>query len=87
MAIQVVESLSATGAGSPVSGSGPVDISLSGTWVGTVTAQRQIGGSWRDVQSYTQNGEFVMENATALSVRLNFTRTSGTVDTVLATSI
>lgn len=82
---EVVESLSATGPGTPVQGFGEVDISLSGTWVGTVTVQRYLGNGWKDAQAYTANGEYVMANARkATPVRLNFTRTSGTVDTVLS---
>lgn len=66
-----------------------VDVSVSGTGVGTVHLQRRpiddsaaVGDNWRDVESYAANVEKVMQNAGTWELRLfcktgNFT--SGTI--------
>jgi hypothetical protein len=40
---------------------GQFNLSLSGTWVGTVTVQRSFddGVTWLDVATFTANGEYV----------------------------
>lgn len=57
-----------------------VDISLSGTWVGTVKLQRYMAGDWRDTgDTWTANVEAVADSARFTQWRLDFTRTSGTL--------
>lgn len=86
MATEVSETLTATGPGNSVSGSGSIDISISGTWTGSVTVQRFLGGAWRDVQAFTTNTEQTMENGRRNPpVRLNVTAlSSGSIVTVLS---
>jgi hypothetical protein len=44
---------------------GIFNVSVSGTWVGTVSLQRSFdaGSTWHDVNTYTANDEQVVENA------------------------
>lgn len=67
----------------------PIWVGLSGTWAGTVTLERRIGsGAWRGVTlvgaplAWTSNiNEPVFEETVeGAQYRLNFTRTSGTLD-------
>jgi len=60
---------------------GRFDLSISGTWVGTVTFQRSFddGSTWHDVKSYTANVEDVGEVGSKAVVRCQMTSyTSGT---------
>lgn len=55
-----------------------LDISLSGTWTGTVKLQRFMSGAWQDTgDSWTANAQVVVEGASPLQYRLDWTRTSG----------
>lgn len=57
-----------------------LDISISGTWTGTVKLQRWMAGAWQDTgDSWTANGEFVAEAATPVKWRLDWTRSSGSL--------
>lgn len=57
-----------------------IDISLSGTWVGTVVLQRYMSGGWQNTgDSWTANDEIYVEGATPLMYRLDWTRTSGSL--------
>ena len=62
-----------------------VDVSLSGTWAGTVALQRKIAGNWFTMESYTENSDVVVDVAARLGclVRLDFTRNSGSLVYVL----
>jgi hypothetical protein len=82
MARQVSGTIAATGEGTSLAGK-VVDVSISGTWVGTVDVQRAMGATWNTIESYTGNAEVVVENATKVPVRVYFTRTSGSVDYLL----
>jgi hypothetical protein len=59
------------------------DVSLSGTWVGTVLLQRSFddGTTWVTVGSFTANTEFLHENNSSnIIYRFNCTAyTSGTI--------
>ncbi len=79
---EVSGTIAATGVSKIIAGK-DVDVSIAGTWVGTVDVQRELGGEWGTIESYTANDQVVVENATRTQVRLNFTRTSGTVSYVL----
>lgn len=57
-----------------------LDISLSGTWAGTVKLQRFMASGWRDTgDSWTANGEFLANSATRNKWRLDWTRVSGSL--------
>lgn len=57
-----------------------LDISLSGTWVGTAKLQRKINGTWVDTgDSWTANVETLAEAASPFQWRIDFTRTSGSL--------
>lgn len=58
-----------------------IDLSVSGTFDGTVQVQRQIGSSWRTVEEISAASERVFKNAQARGFRLNCTTyTSGTIE-------
>ena len=64
-----------------VKGARLVDVSISGTWAGTIQLQRSFdnGTSWLVVESYTADAEKVSRNASSCQMRLLFeTDTSGT---------
>ena len=64
-----------------IPGGGVFDVSVSGTWAGTITLQRRTppGGTAIDVETYTANTERLGEFAGDTEVRLFFTTdTSGT---------
>ncbi len=70
--------LTATGTMAEVVGKN-VDISIDGTFVGTVAVQRNVEG-WSTIQTYTAPTEIVVENGAPTPVRLNCTAyTSGTI--------
>lgn len=55
-----------------------LDISISGTWAGTAKLQRFMSGGWQDTgDSWTANVEAVIEGASPLKYRLDWTRVSG----------
>lgn len=57
-----------------------LDITLSGTWVGTVALQRYVGSTWISTgDTWTANAADVAEAATPGEWRLDFTRTSGSL--------
>ena len=65
-----------------VSGGGYFDMSLSGTWAGTVTLERRTppGGTAIAVEAHTENAERIGHFAGDTDVRLRFSAdTSGTV--------
>ncbi|MEP3276839.1 MAG: hypothetical protein ABJN26_16050 [Stappiaceae bacterium] len=58
-----------------------IDLSVSGTFVGSIAVQRKIGDSWRTVEEITAANERVFKNAQARGFRLECTaHTSGTID-------
>lgn len=66
----VTKSLTGTGTTDTITGTA-VDVSVSGIASSTVLIQRNIGGSWRTIESMTADGERVVENATGLELRGN----------------
>jgi hypothetical protein len=86
MAIPATETLAATGNGLPVTMRRGY-LRLSGTWVGTVNVQVQLGGTWSNMSNpntgtdlaFTANQSFAIDNAIALPTRVNWTRTSGSL--------
>ena len=65
-----------------VQGGGFFDVSVSGTWVGTVTLERRTppAGAAISVETYTANSERIGQFAGDTEVRLRFSAdTSGTV--------
>lgn len=70
-----------TGTGSSVGVRGRgVDVSIGGTFVGTVIIERLIGGNWQGVESVTAPAERFIENDTSRPVRVRCSAyTSGTV--------
>lgn len=56
-----------------------LDISLSGTWTGTVELQRLMGGTWMDTgDSWTANAEaFAQAAGAGTQWRVDFTRSTG----------
>ncbi len=74
--------LAASGQSEDVIGT-KVDIILHGTWVGTVKLQVYAGATsgWKDTgDEWTANGHDVAESATPHRFRLDFTRSSGTLE-------
>jgi hypothetical protein len=87
MANRQSDTLAATGAGTPVIVQNGW-LQLTGTWVGTVNIQTgpNPDGSWSNVTdatgtaiALTTNANCPMDNAMPMSVRVFFTRTSGTL--------
>lgn len=71
--------LAASGQSQPVVGNA-VDLSLSGTWTGTVKLQRFMSGGWQDTgDSWTANTEQVIAAATPQKFRIDWTRVSGSL--------
>lgn len=76
----VTGTFTGTGQSAVLRGTKTVDVSLSGAASATVAIQRRVGSAWVTIESITGDGERVVENATALEMRLNCTAyTSGTV--------
>lgn len=79
-------SLAASGQSAVIGPGRSVNVSLYGTWVGTVKLQRKVNGDWRDIEaaSWTANVSTIgMVGANPHLVRLDFTRTSGTLEYTL----
>ncbi len=77
---RVLNTLAASGQSDAVHGV-KVDITLYGTWAGTVELQRYIDGEWVDTgDSWTANDAIVVDGVTPYSYRLDFTRSSGTLE-------
>ena len=76
-------SLAASGQSAAIGPGRAVAITLYGTWVGTVVLQRKIGAAWYAIKeaSWTANvsTNFFVGPKPEL-VRIDFTRSSGTVD-------
>lgn len=92
MANQVSDSLAATGTGTAITVKNGW-LSLSGTWAGTVNLQRgpNADGSWSNMTdgsgnaiALTVNTECPIDNAIPMQMRVNFTRTSGTLVAAIA---
>jgi len=51
---------------------GPVDVSISGTWTGTVRVQRKLANdtSWLDVDTFTANFQGVLKAGSNQQVRI-----------------
>ncbi|RTL63538.1 MAG: hypothetical protein EKK41_23155 [Hyphomicrobiales bacterium] len=95
MANRVQDSLAATGAGTAITVQTGW-LSLSGTWVGTVNLQRgpNPDGSWSNITdasgnviALSVNTECPIDNAIPMSMRVNFTRTSGTLVAAITSQI
>ena len=95
MANRQTDTLTATGAGTAITVQTGW-LSLSGTWVGTVNLQRgpNADGSWSNITdgagaviALTANTECPIDNAMPMSMRVNFTRTSGTLVAAIVSQI
>lgn len=79
----VAGSLSATGSSNSVQSKG-IDISINGTFVGTVVIERYIGGGWQIVESFTAPAERYVQNDLSRPHRVRCSAyTSGTINYVL----
>lgn len=95
MANRVLDTLAATGAGTPITVQQGW-LQLSGTWVGTVNLQTgpNPDGSWSNMTdatgtalAFTVNANCPISNPIPMSIRVNFTRTSGTLVAALTSQI
>jgi hypothetical protein len=79
----VTGSFGAPGSSNSVRSRG-VDVSISGTFVGTVLIERFIGGNWQAIESTTAPIERYIENDLTRPVRVRCSAwTSGTINYVL----
>jgi hypothetical protein len=75
----VTGTFTATGTSASVRSRG-VDVSIGGTFVGTVIVERQIGGSWQGIEAVTAPAERFIESDKSRGVRVRCSAyTSGTV--------
>lgn len=75
----VTGTFTATGTSNSVRSKG-VDVSIGGTFVGTVVVERLIGGTWQGVEAVTAPAERFVENDKSRGVRVRCSAyTSGTV--------
>lgn len=65
----VLGTFTGTGASNPVRSRG-VDVSVSGTFVGTVVIERLIGGVWQGIEAVTAPAERFVENDKSRGVRV-----------------
>lgn len=95
MANRQPDTLAATGAGTPITVQNGW-LQLSGTWVGTVNLQTgpNPDGSWSNMTdasgnaiALTSNANCPIDNAMPMSMRVYFTRTSGTLFSAIASQI
>lgn len=95
MANRVTDMLAATGNGTAITVQNGW-LSLTGTWVGTVNLQTgpNPDGSWSNmtdgsgnVIALTANTNCPIDNAMPMSMRANFTRTSGTLVAAITSQI
>ncbi len=82
MATFVTGAISSVAAGSATDSVGKADLSIWGTFVGTVAIQRQeAGGNWGTIEGVTEPVEKVITNALNMPFRVNVTAyTSGTIN-------
>lgn len=88
MTARLLDTFSATGTTTSQAINSPMampkgfyNVSIAGTWVGTVTLQRSFdnGATWLDVNSWTANIETGgFETEVGVKYQWSFTRTSGT---------
>jgi hypothetical protein len=95
MANRVVDTLAATGTGTAITVQTGW-LSLTGTWTGTVNLQTgpNPDGSWSSITdasgnviALTVNTNCPIDNAIPMSMRVNFTRTTGTLVAALTSQI
>lgn len=95
MSNRVSDTLAATGPGTAITIQQGW-LQLTGTWTGTVNLQTgpNPDGSWSNITdatgtplSYTTNANFAINNAIPMSMRVNFTKTTGTLVAALTSQI